>query len=326
MNNNVNIILNESREFYTAFNNDTVNAGIFSIRSANDVIKEASERADPKKLWGSLWYEGEVCCLFADSNVGKSIYAVQIADSIARSGKKVLYFDFELSDKQFQLRYTDEDKNLYQFSPNLYRVEINKESIVDTNFEESIHESIEYSIFSTQAKVLIIDNLTYLCLNSEKSEAASELMLRLIGLKRNHDLSILVLAHTPKRPMTSPITQNDLAGSKKLINFFDSAFAIGKSIKDEGLRYIKQIKVRYGEFSYHSENVIVASIEKQGPFTRFVSQGFSAEREHLKEPNEEDKAAIIEEVKKLSSSGKSQREISTMLGISVGSVNNYLKK
>ena len=30
----------------------------------------------PVCLFGSLWYEGEVACLFADSNVGKSILAV----------------------------------------------------------------------------------------------------------------------------------------------------------------------------------------------------------------------------------------------------------
>ena len=59
-----------------------------------------------KSLWLSLWHEGEVACLFADTNMGKSIYAIQIADHVSQS-RPVLYFDFEMSDKQFQLRYTD---------------------------------------------------------------------------------------------------------------------------------------------------------------------------------------------------------------------------
>ncbi len=55
---------------------------------------------------------GELSCLFADSNVmGKSILAVQIADRIARTDN-VLYLDFELSEKQFQLRYTNEHGEL----------------------------------------------------------------------------------------------------------------------------------------------------------------------------------------------------------------------
>ena len=45
------------------------------------------------------------------------------------------------------------------------------------------------------------------------------------------------------------ITSNDLAGSKRLYNFFDSVFAIGKSAQDGGLRYVKQLKVRYGTCS-----------------------------------------------------------------------------
>ena len=81
--------------------------GVMSIKTANRTVLEASLLPTPRALWDSFWYEGELSCLFADSNVGKSILAVQIADRIARTDN-VLYLDFELSDKQFQLRYTDE--------------------------------------------------------------------------------------------------------------------------------------------------------------------------------------------------------------------------
>ncbi len=64
-------------------------------------------------LFGELWCEGEICILFADTNVGKSILATQIADDIGKGkneeGLKVevepqpiTYFDFELSDKQLE--------------------------------------------------------------------------------------------------------------------------------------------------------------------------------------------------------------------------------
>ena len=91
--------------------------GMLTIKTANRTIKEAALRPNPDALWLSLWYEGEVCCLFSDSNLGKSIYAVQIATKIAEA-KRVLYFDFELSDKQFQLRYSDEQGNLNVFPDN----------------------------------------------------------------------------------------------------------------------------------------------------------------------------------------------------------------
>ena len=279
--------------------------GMLTIKTANRTIKEAALRPNPDALYLTFWYEGEVCCLFSDSNLGKSILAMQIAAQIAET-RKVLYFDFELSDKQFQLRYSDEQGNLNTFPDNLYRVEINRESLDVSNFEDAIIGNIEQAALQTGAKVLIIDNLTY--------------------LKKKHGLSILILAHTPKRCLSNPITQNDLAGSKKLYNFFDSVFAIGKSAKDSNLRYIKQLKERYGNYTYDSDNLIVSAIEKVGAFLQFVNIGYATEKEHLKEPSEKDLSQEIENVKQLSGQGKSIREIAKELNISKSKVGRILKK
>lgn len=301
------------------------NIGMFTIKSANETLMEASQRPNPDTLWLSLWYEGECCCLFSDSNLGKSIYAVQIASDIARK-QKVMYFDFELSDKQFQLRYTDDDGKLFQFPDNLFRVEINKELINAECFEDRLINDIEQAAKETNVRVFIIDNLTYLCVASEKGDAAGSLMMRLMALKRKYDLSMLIIAHTPKRPLTNPITANDLAGSKKLFNFFDSAFAIGRSAKDENLRYIKQLKCRYGEFQYDSNNVIVAQIEKVGAFTQFVPMGYATEREHLRELSDKDLSKEKDRIKELSDNGLSYRNIANELGISLGKVQRALKR
>lgn len=63
------------------------NIGLFTVRSANQVIAEASSRPKPSKLFGQLWWEHGVFILFADTNVGKSILAVQIADGISKERK-----------------------------------------------------------------------------------------------------------------------------------------------------------------------------------------------------------------------------------------------
>jgi len=298
--------------------------GIFTVKTANRTIREAALRPNPDALWLTLWYEGEVCCLFSDSNLGKSIYAVQIATSIAKK-QKVLYFDFELSDKQFQLRYSDEANNLNQFPDNLYRVEINRDSLDAVNFEEAVIGNIEQTAIKLGAKVLIIDNLTYLCVASEKGDAAGTLMLRLMALKRKYGLSMLILAHTPKRCLSNPITQNDLAGSKKLYNFFDSVFAIGKSAKNSSVRYIKQLKVRYGNYTYDADNVIVCVIEKVGTFLQFVDIGYAVEKEHLKEPSEKDSTQEKETIKRMIAEGKTYRVIASELGVTLGKVQRALK-
>ena len=111
-----------------------------------------------------------------------------------------------------------------------------------------------------------------------------------------------------------------------LINFADSCFAIGESSTDKNLRYLKQIKQRNCEQIYDSENVYICQISKPENFLLFEFVTFGTEREHLKQLTEKDKENTIEKVKELSLAGKSQRQISHEIGISLGAVNKYLKK
>ena len=63
-------------------------------------------------------------------------------------------------------------------------------------------------------------------------------------------------------------------------------FAIGASIKDPTIRYIKQIKVRTGEFKYGENHVELCKIEKSGSFLGFTHVGYSSEKEQLKPSKE----------------------------------------
>ena len=299
--------------------------GAMSIKTANRTILEASLLPMPRALWDSFWYEGELSCLFADSNVGKSILAVQIADRIARTDN-VLYLDFELSEKQFQLRYTNEHGNLYSFPERLYRVSLDCDSLLDANFEEAIIGSIEQMALQTGCRIFIVDNLTYLCCAMEKGDAAGRLMIQLNNLKKKYGLSLLVLAHTPKRSLDCPITSNDLAGSKRLYNFFDSVFAIGKSAQDGSLRYVKQLKVRYGTYSYDGDNVIIYEIEKVDCFLQFVHRGYSTEKEHLKQLGDDESTRRDSQILELSRMGKSLREIASQVGCGKSTVGRVIHR
>jgi RecA-family ATPase len=240
----------------------------FIVRNANDWIEGAKKRPIPNMLFDAFWYEKEVCILFADTNVGKSILAVQICDSISKGiaiegfrlevkPQKLVYFDFELSDKQFEKRYSNNYMDHYQFSQNFLRAEINPEGNIPKNFssfEDYLISSLIDCIKSNNPSVLVIDNITYLKDNNEKAKDALPLMKQLKTICKNHGISILVLAHTPKRDASKPLSRNDLAGSKMLINFCDSAFAIGESASNAGVRYLKQIKQRNTECVYHCKS------------------------------------------------------------------------
>jgi AAA domain len=284
-----------------------VKQGLLRVRTANACINDAKNQPIPQSLCGNFWFEGEVSILFADTNVGKSILAVQSATNISGgydSGifgcntppQKVLYLDFELSDKQFEKRYSVEWQNHYLFDSNFLRIMINVDCTDFEDFEKQLFIEIEEIIEREQSKVLIIDNITYLRMQStESGKEALPLMKHLVQLKNKFGLSILVLAHTPKRPNpVNPLTVNDLAGSRQLANFADSIFCIGKSVQGIDIRYIKQLKARSCGVQ---EEVLVCELGKPYNFLGFEFLNEDFEQNHLHNKNEADekiKAIIIE--------------------------------
>jgi hypothetical protein len=307
-------------------------SSLFTIKTGSQWLKDASLKPVPKPLFDPFWNENEICILFAETNTGKSILAVQIAVLISNR-QPVIYFDFELSEKQFERRYSNEFINHYAFSDFFLRAEINPEEAdyEEAGFhslEEYINASIESAIIQYDAKVIVIDNITYLKNETEKAKEALPLMKHLNALKRKYGLSILALAHTPKRNLSLPITRNDLSGSKMLMNFCDSAFAIGESTRDSNLRYLKQIKLRDTVFVHTTDNVLMKQITKDENFLAFTDvHGVqtSHEHEHLKQYCKEDRDNLINQSIQLAATGLSQRDIGNKLGIAPATVNKYLK-
>ncbi len=311
---------------------------LFKIRSANHWLEEASNQPVPQMLFGKFWYEGELCIMFADSNLGKSILASQIAHSINTAEaiqpfeleaerQQILYYDFELTSKQFEARYSDNYKDRYTFRSDFYRAQLNEMEMPDgfTNFNQYLNHSLERSIVQTKTKVIIIDNITYLGTENEQAKDALPLMKQLKVLKNKYGLSILVLAHTPKRDMTQAITRNDLQGSKMLMNFCDSSFAIGESQNDSSLRYLKQIKQRNTEQVYGSEKVCLFTITKPHNFLQYEFVGYGRELDHLSKLSQGFSDSQIDQAVALKLEGKSLREIAKDLNINFNRVDRLLR-
>ncbi|PQJ81478.1 AAA family ATPase [Polaribacter glomeratus] len=315
-------------------------SGCLIIKEANTWIEEAKNRPIPNMLFSEFWYENEVCILFSDTNLGKSILAVQIADSISKGiaiegfklvckVQKVLYLDFELSDKQFENRCSENYQNHYYFSPNFLRAELDSDLEIPKGFntlEEYLCSTLTNTIQKTEATVLIVDNLTYLSHENEKAKDALSLMKALKKLSKEKNISILVLSHSPKRDESKPISKNDLAGSKMLMNFCDSSFAIGSSSQEPSFRFIKQIKQRNTEHLYHSENVVVCSVDKETNFLEFQFVGFDSEKNHLKTYGSSDLEERDVQMELLISEGLSNTKIADRLGLSEGAIRKRIKK
>ena len=309
-----------------------------NIKTANDRIKAGLLLPDIFSLLGDLWQAGELAILFGGTGSGKSILGVQIGDGLSNGENVwyelknenppliVLYMDFELSDKQFQVRYTSDDKkSTYQFSDNFKMVNIPFGEIYEPgkNITAKIFELIEKCLEETEAKVLIIDNLTALSTEDNKDgNVAMEIMSYLDKLKRKNGYSILVIGHTPKKFEFTPLTNGDLAGSSKITQFADAVFALGKSVIDNDFRYLKPTKnSRSKKETYHSNNVITIKKIKETNFLKFEYEGTTTEDEHLSKNGDDKKLQAIA----MRNQGLPIRTIAEKLGLSVGTISNYTK-
>jgi predicted transcriptional regulator len=308
---------------------------LLTIKPVNQWLAEASEHPDPGSLFGDFWLEGELAVLFSDAGRGKSLLGVQIADSIARGKpigpvpmtakpRKVLYFDFEFSAKQFEMRYSSDDvssKDSYRFPKNFHRAQPAELA------EPAELASIEDVIRASRAKVVVIDSIAWLQGPNITARHTVPLMRELKRLQSTLGLSILILAHNPRRDTSRPLTISGLHGAGVMCNFADSVFAIGQSRIDSSFRYIKHIKSRSAELTCDESNVLVGEVRKwEKNFLSFRFHRYSPESDHLvKELNPllEERANMIKEMSE--ERGMTQREIAAKLGISLGSVNRYLQ-
>jgi len=329
-------LLRDNKEYWKQENEVR---GLFLMRTVKKWIDEAKNEPIPKMLFSEFWFENELCILFSDTNLGKSVLAIQIGNSITSGqpipgfgmeagAQRVLYFDFEMSKKQLEVRYAADYKEHFQFNPDFYRAVIDPDCDIPEDgreYEQYLADSLEACVRSLDAKVLIIDNLTYLRNETEKAHSALPLMKQLKRLKTKYRLSILALAHTPKRDKSKPITRNDLHGSKMLINFCDSAFAIGENPRDKDVRYLKQIKQRNTGELYGADNVCVCVVNKPFNFLQYEFTGYGREWEHLKEATESGNNELLEKVLWLQQQGRNQKEIAEELALSHSKVCRLLK-
>jgi len=311
-----------------------------SVRTALQRLRDAEGCPDIISHADVLFQSNELTILFGDTGKGKSIFAVGLADAISKGTSFmclenkcepliVLFYDFELSDKQFQKRYSNANGVFYHFNDKLFIDNFDLSSIDLSNkkvvFEEELMKKIRLDLHATGAKVLIIDNITFLtAFSTEDGQVAMKLMRLLKELKTTEGISVLVLAHTPKRFGLGGITSTDIAGSKHLSNFADSVMALGASKKDTNIRYIIQTKAsRTGEVKYDAENIILCEIEKEDSFLTLSFKGYGKEQEHLVPMNNDTQEEMKKKAIELKEMGKSYQMIADELGTSKSTVGRW---
>ncbi len=284
------------------------------INSPNSLLRTASmdddivagAREKPKRrIIGDLIREREVSILFSDEKTGKTILALQFAIAAAKGENlfgradlfpnecepmKVQIFDFEMENRELYDRYSDASSGeMYAFGPNIVRTIMNPECFDLKAAPERLIAAVEAEIEKHQPKFVIIDNITWLVKESTDADVAADFMGKMLQLQRRHEMSVVVIAHTPKRNTAEPLESRNLAGSKNLVNFCKNLIGVAASKKDKPIRYIKHIFSRNSPVIFDENNVIECGIEKEAgsSLLQWKLMGFSKELEHLTIPEQE---------------------------------------
>jgi RecA-family ATPase len=304
---------------------------MFETATVNEWLRMGEALPPLNTYFSEFLSEGDVLIMYGEPGSAKSLTCVCWGQHIAEGTsffptenknppQTVLYADGELNVRQFTTRYRG-----VKFSPNFYRCEFNPE-YEPKDFEKEVIEQIEQEAINTGAKVVIVDNLTWLLNETEKGTEAGKLMKSLQKMKNRLGITLIVVAHTPKRSGTEPLGLKDIAGSSRLGNFTTSAVALGKSIKDEHLRYMKCTKTRNSAIEYGSDNVILYQISTNSGMLGLEFVGYDTERNHLAELPEQKRLEEYEAVKDMYMRGQTQRDIAVSLGCSLAKINGIIKK
>ena len=317
----------------------TPSIDLFVAKTATQTIEDARSKAPRLAYAGAFLKEKEICFLFGDNGSGKSVFAVQLAEAIAAGTNifpfvknevgptKVLYYDFEVDDIGFAQRYSNSDSGIapdsdeyryFQFHENFVRITLDEEYIdFEEDAENEIHNKIERDIVTHEAKVIIVDNVSYLSnADLQESKPATAFMKKLLRLKNKYNVTILCVAHNTKIQKGIPIEKEHMGGSKQLSNLADGIITLGKSSREPLLRYVKVVKRRNGENPYDSENIILTSLNKENEYLKHHFENMEEEAMHLITIDKTDIDAIRESViEEWKETGSSPRKLKKRLNL-----------
>jgi KaiC/GvpD/RAD55 family RecA-like ATPase len=261
----------------------TLSADHFELKPAYQWIRDAKRKEMPEKLLNDLWSEGEMVAMIGDTGSAKSVFAVQIAETLAGGGsfsasrsrrgpRKVLYVDTDANEKQFESRYAADHAGgrarflhrHYKFAPGLTRAEYDAGMLMPKK-GESIADlfiaDLRTMAAAAGADTIIIDSLTSLVSSHYGNRQLTELLVGLRRLRKEMGLSILVVLQTVTPNRTSGLRMGT-ALFRAVASRTDGIFGLAGARTGENRVYLKQISSRNAPILYDSAHVPVFEVRK----------------------------------------------------------------
>lgn len=296
-----------------------------------DIVADFVQIDFPPREW--LLYpfiqEKGIAMISAGTGIGKTFFALTIALAIsqgksflkfkAEKPHKVLYIDGEMAAEEMQQRIKTLSVGL-GIDPNtnnnlsIWTSDLQPDNIMPNLSKEDGQKQIEDYLQHNETKLLIIDNLSVLCNGIRENDAESWARFQdwLLVLRRQ-GYSALEIQHNGKN--------GDYRGSSKqqdILNYTISLKKPEQSKKSDGARF----EVHFGKTRGICGNDV-------SPFeVRLQSvqnnDGLEWVMTDINSEKLEKRQAEKDKVHELRAQGKSQQEISDLMGMSIGKVNNLL--
>lgn len=286
----------------------------FIVETANKALADGLAEKPARRLFGDFIFEAEVTICFADSNIGKSILCMQIADGISKGqpiiagmpneagAMRVGYIDFELKARQFARRYSDYSTGeIHEFNDNLLRIRVKRPKCKGSELVATYIAHLREIIQEHKIEMLMLDNLTAMVGDMTKGEDAQDVITSLQELAEE-GVTILVISH-PKKGVSKGedlnkygLQKDDMLGSSVLGHLTDAMFALGQNAAEHDVVYAKNLKDRN---TAKSDAVAVFERSKEGAFLGFTFKEWSTESKQTKKMSEEDQERLKIEIKHL---------------------------
>jgi hypothetical protein len=308
------------------------NAAQFRMpRRVRDWLAEIGPVAEAEQIFDAFWREGELALLFGPSGVGKSIFAVQLAEALASgrgiegfdmpaAARNVLYVDLVMSGMQFKRRYmianeAGREAETFGFARRFFRER------PDTT--EKLAEWLRQVVKKGTFRVVIIDDLSAIKRTNDGTRETLALMRELKSLAGETGISILAIAGCERQRKGEFTDERHLGRSRVLADAADSVFALGFHPYAEGWRCLVQTRSpRSAPAVWNQSNAPSCRIDT-------VRAGFPEMRFDMRfEAKMDDETrALVCTIHQMRAEGSlTYQQIADRLEISVSTVGRYLKK
>jgi len=209
-----------------------------------------------EQLFTTLWRTGEVALLFGEPGIGKTLFAVRLAEDISQGGNtngrecafplegqrpkakdrpKVVYIDLQRTESQWNQRFPDTAFERLHFDWTRFDPE-ETDNIRSARIHHSISEAIDDG-----AEVVILDDIALGGINLCRPNGPLRTLRTLKMYAAERGTSFLVIAGATQRKRPRPASCSDVA-FRHIAEQADSVFCLSASTYGPAFRYVRHLR------------------------------------------------------------------------------------